>query len=181
MTDLPVPLPADRIGPAFDALTPWRRAFVAAYCTNGCKGAEAVRSAGTAAQDPDSPKQQAWRTLQRPDVRAAIRELTLAGIQTDLPKYRDALIDIASNSQHKDQVKALLALMNRGGLNEIVEKNINVNVRTEADKLARIRDLAEKHGIPISTVLGTVTDAEFTELPAPKTPEQEWMESDKDF
>lgn len=165
-----------KLGPAMTALSPPHRIFVFAYCTNGCNATAAARAAGY--KNTKHLSVSASRMLHRPDVLLAIREVVLQGVQGKLPAYRDALEKIAFNPQDKNNAKSLIALLNRGGLPEIVERNLNVKVTLSHDeKLARLRELAEKHNLPLANVIGTVTDAEFTEV-APADP---WLTSDEDY
>lgn len=152
-------------GPAMNALTPMRRAFVVAYCTNGCDATAAARDAGWQDTGSGAIRVTAHRTLHRPDVRAAIREWTIAAMQAKLPIYRTLLEEVAENVQHKDQTKAILALMDRGGLPAVTERNVNVNVTvTKAEKIAEIRKWALETGQDPQELLGDVSDAEFEEV-----------------
>lgn len=163
--NLPVPAEEAELGPAMKALTPIHRAFVLAYCTNGCKPVEAARDVGYTDNKTGAIRVTAHRILHKPEVLAAIREWTIASMKANLPVYRDLLDKIAMNDQHKDQAKALLAAMDRAGLPAVIEKNINVTVTmTEAEKVARIKELSAQLGVPVPQIVGNVTDAEFVEV-----------------
>src|SRR5574340_289779 len=162
MSSLDIPSPVTT-GPAFSALSPRHQAFVIAYCCNGCNATAAAKEAGYKGEG--LLHTQGYRVKNREDVRLAIREVTLASIQANLPKYTAALEKIAADENHRQQYKALVALLTRGGIAEMRESNVNVTIRTEAEKVERIRELAEKHNIPIAEVLGTVTDAQYEVLP----------------
>lgn len=153
-------------GPAMKALLPKQRAFVLAYCTSAnANGTEAARMAGYADRS-DAIKVQASRLLKRPDILAGIREVVLQNMSADLPVLHEALKKVALSAQHKDQTKAILALMNRGGLPDVTERNINVNVTvSQAEKIAEIRQLADEMGLDPEKLLGSISDAEFEEIP----------------
>lgn len=152
-------------GPAMNALRPQHRGFVVAYCTNGCNATDAARAAGYTDTGTGAIKVQAHRTLHRSDVRAAIREWTIAAVQAKLPIYKQLLDEVAENPQHKDQTKAILALMDRGGMPAVVERNTNVNITlTTNEKIAQIKELAERNGIPLQQVLGNVVEGEFKDV-----------------
>lgn len=152
-------------GPAMNALTPIRRGFVIAYCTNGCDATNAAREAGYIDNGTGAIRVTAHRTLHRSDVRAAIREWTIAAVQAKLPIYKQLLDSVAENPQHKDQTKAILALMDRGGMPAVVERNVNVNVTlTTQEKVQKLRQLLANQGKTeeeIAAQLGSVTDLEI--------------------
>lgn len=148
------------------ALNPQQRAFVVAYCTTAnCNATEAARQAGYSDPGTGSIRVRGHQVLHHPKVLEAIREFTLASIRADAPVLVDALKKVAGSVQHKDQVKAIGMLLNRGGLPEITEKNINVNVTiTKEEKIAEIRLMAEEMGLDPEKLLGNITDAEFEEV-----------------
>jgi hypothetical protein len=152
-------------GPAMQVLQPKHRAFVEAYLVLDCDATKAARAVGYVDNGNGSIHVTAHRILMRPDILAAIREKTLAQIASDVPVYRKAL-DVIARTPHKDQVKAIGMLLNRGGLPEITEKHISVTVTlTRQEKEAEIRMMAETLGLDPKTLLGTVLDAEFEEVP----------------
>lgn len=166
--NLPATTDGNDFGPAMKALSPQYRAFVLALCTTaGGKAAEAARQAGYVDNHNGSIKVQGMRVKHKPEVQAAIREVCLQRITLDLPVLVDNLFNVATNTQHKDQVKAALALINRGGLPDVTERNININVTvSKEEKVAEIRAMAEEMGLDPEKLLGNISDAEFTEIPA---------------
>lgn len=168
MASLPTKTDAGpEFGPAMTVLIPKYRAFVLAYCTSaGAVGTEAARQAGYGHQGVEALRVTASRILNKPAVLAAIREVVLQNITADVPVYVGALAQVAKNAQHKDQVKAIGMLLNRGGLPDVTEKNINVNVTmSNQQKIAEITQFAEEMGLDPKTLLGNVTDADFEEIP----------------
>lgn len=165
-----IPLLAEQgedYGPAMKALIPQHRAFVLAYCTNGADATQAAREAGYVDNKNGSIRVTAHRTLHRKDVLAAIREMVIGMTQADLPIYRANILKIAQNDQHKDVLKANLALADRGGMPAVTERNVNITVTMTTDeKVAKLRALAEQAGLDPSQVLGVVDLApeEFTEV-----------------
>ena len=171
MSLMPSRLPAKAdtgpdFGPAMTALLPKYRAFVLAYCTTaGAVGTEAARQAGYSHQEAQALRVTASRLMHKPTVLAAIREVCMQNIASDAPVMVEALKRVALNQQHKDQVKALGMLLNRGGLPDVTEKNINVNVTmSNQQKIAEITQFAEEMGLDPKTLLGNVTDVDFEEV-----------------
>lgn len=160
------PLEITEFGPAMKALLPMQQAFVLAYCTSSEGNAtKAAKEAGYS-NNTNAISVQAYRLTHRPDVLAAIREMTVARVSAGLPVYVEALEKVAKNVQHKDQVKAIGMLLNRGGMPDVREINHNVVVTvTRAEKEAEIRQMAEELGMDPEKLLGTVTEAEYEEIP----------------
>lgn len=152
-------------GPAMKGLRPKLRAFVLAYCTNGCNATEAAREAGYNDTGTGAIKVIAHRHLQRLDVLAAIREWTLARTRANLPVYMNLIERIADTPGHKDEFKAALALANRGGMAEVQKhEHEHVHVLTYAEKLARIKEIAAKNNAPLEFFLGETVEGEFSEV-----------------
>jgi phage terminase small subunit len=172
MIDLPtIAESGTEFGPAMKALAPRHRAAVLAFCTTaGAEATEACRQAGYTDNKTGALKVTAHRIFRKPEVLAAIREVVLQNISMDLPVLHEALKKVAMNAQHKDQTKAILALMNRGGLPDVTERNINVNINvSQAEKIAEIRAMADELKLPKELIeaqlLGAISDAEFEEIP----------------
>jgi len=171
MSHLPKTIPeGDEWGPAMKPLAPRHRAFCVAYVTTANGNAtQAAKDAGYTDNDTGALKVTAYRLVHQPRILAGIRETVVARVASNLPVYVNALESVALNAQHKDQTKALLALMNRGGLPDVTERNINVNVNvSSAEKVAEIRQMAEELGLDPNKLLGNVTDAtdaEFEVIP----------------
>lgn len=167
-SNLLVPKHATEFGPAMTALSSKHVAFVLAYATCGMDATKAARAAGYVDNNTGALKVTAYRIMLRPDIRAAIREVTISRAAAGLPVYFEALEKVAGDPQHKDQVKAIGMLMDRGGMPAVVERNVNVNITlSREEKEAEIRQMAETLGMDADKLLGsvTVTDAEFDEVP----------------
>jgi phage terminase small subunit len=159
----------DNFGPYMQAISPKHRAFVLAYCTNGCDGTNAARDAGyadTGGHANAGIRVLAHRLLKNPRILAAIREVTIAMTQANLPVYQQTLEKVAANPQSKDQVKALLALMDRGGMNVVSQSEHNINITVnKSQQVEEIKQMAEQLGLDPKLLLGTVTDAEYEDIP----------------
>ena len=160
----------DDLGPAMKALTELQRAFCMEYAASPTGNAsEAARRAGYSSTNMAGA---AHNLIHNPKIQAGIKELVVGGFAAELPKVAETLKDIAFNPQHRDQVKAIGMVLQRGGLPEISERTLNVNVTiSNAEKIAEIRQLAEEMEMDAEKLLGNVTDAEFEELPALPKPE----------
>lgn len=171
-----ITLVEEKFGPAMLALAPRHRAFAIAYVTlTHGDATKAAKEAGYPVNKNGVPLAengvggigvQAHRLLNRPDVLAAIRELVVSRVAGNLPVYVNALEKVAASAQHKDQVKAIGMLLSRGGLPDITQRDLNINITVSKDQqIAEIRQMAEEMGLDPNKLLGTVTDAEFTEIP----------------
>lgn len=149
------------------ALSPKQRAFCLAYVTQtNASASEAARLAGYMDNGGGgSVRVTGYRLAHNPKVLAAIREVVVARVSSNLPVYINALDRVAANDMHKDQVRAIDMLLNRGGLPDITERNVNVSVTlTTAQKNAEIRRMAEELGLDADMLLGHVTDVEFDDV-----------------
>ncbi|MGH3511444.1 MAG: hypothetical protein ACRDRB_04120 [Pseudonocardiaceae bacterium] len=156
---------AEDFGPFMRALAPRHRVFVVSYCSNGCNGADAAREAGFLDTGTGAIRVRSHRLLHRPDVRAAIREWTLAMIEAKLPVYRELMDEIAENPSHKDQFKALVHVQAISGMAAIHKhEHEHTVIVTDAEKIEKIKQLAAKHNIPLEQVLGDAVDVEFSEV-----------------
>lgn len=153
------------------ACTAQERQFVIALLETGARDAtKAAVIAGYGANRHDSAKQQAWRLAHRPRVQAAIREEADKRIRTGTILGASVLMEIAANPTHKDQYKAAVELLNRGGL--LVETKHTVEVvdnRTTQTLLARVHELANRLGLDPKRLLGQaanveIVDAEFEDV-----------------
>lgn len=105
------------LGPKMSLCTERERRFVCAYLVAEGNGSEAARMAGYS-DKADGAKVRAHELLQRTRVLEAIHEIgskTLAGL---LVLAITKLREIASRDGSPDQLKAVLAILNRSGLSE---------------------------------------------------------------
>ncbi len=158
MSDDLVPMDANTFGPCMKALpSPRMRLFVMAYCENGANATEAARAAGY--KDSPSSKSSTGKSalrvwahelVHREDVKNAIREECQRRLAFDLPVLVGALRKVALDPQHKDQVKAALALMNRGGLPDVKETTVRHEIELSSDeKWTKIAEIFSKAGLPV--------------------------------
>lgn len=178
-----LPVPGSDDGKAMAALNERQRIFVISLFESDVSGAEAARIAGYGGINEGSARVQASRLLAQPKIQEAIREYGRGRMAGLAPEMIRQLESVAKSPQHKDQVKAIVAMLNRGGLHEVVERNVNVNVTlTSAEKLERLRELAIAHGDDPARILGNLTDVELKdgeyqvieETPAPDFSDEEY-------
>ena len=82
------------------------------------------------------------------------------------------LIEIVKDRKHKDQLKAIIELMNRGGLQVITQHKVIVeDNRSDDEIVARVAAFARNLGLDPAQLLAKVgveyTDAEFSEVSRP--------------
>jgi hypothetical protein len=166
-----------------NALAPRHRAWVIAMFEQGTADyTEAARAAGYEDTGTGAIRVAGHRLAHRADVKAAMQEEQRRRLVLMLPLADKGLKDVVSNPQHKDQLKAVSMIFNRAGIFEETSHNINLNITmTVEEKLEKIRQLAEKHHIPVDQALGTITDAEFEELPAEKAGNLADKYADEDY
>ena len=80
------------------------------------------------------------------------------------------LVEVAKDPNHPRRVQAAEALLNRGGFAHQSEQRIRVEHTdvTAATMTARIRELAQKHGLDASRLIGSnVIEGEVVEVSGP--------------
>lgn len=168
MNAVAIPEP-DNYGPAMRALTEKQRGFVNAMIdTGGGDGShtECVRRAGYAATN-ESARAIGWQLSRHPGILAAIHEEAVSRVKSGAIMATSKLIEIATKDGHKDQFKAVIRLLDQGGL--IVTTHHQVTVNNPGDERAqieRIRVLGQALGMDaagINKLIGVsnVTDVEF--------------------
>ncbi len=157
-------------GPAMTSLNERQRAFVIALNNSGLENAtQAARLAGYSQKGASVT---AHRLMHSKNIQDAIREDARARLASLVPGALRVLQDTIDNETHPDRLKAALSILNRTGINEVMERNVKVEVTMTTDqKLARIGELAEKLGLDPKVLLGNVevpvVDAEFEEVKEP--------------
>lgn len=156
-------MPAN-LGPAMSALNDKQRAFVIAMFALGCRDpVEAARAAGYPDNGGTGIRVQAHRLAHNENVQAAILEESKRRVRSLLPFAVNKLEEMA-DTPGKNQFPAVMAVLNRGGLHEIAERNVNVTVSlTREEQDERITLLAQKLGLDPIQLLGSV-DAEFDDV-----------------
>ena len=141
-------LAADELGPAMLGLNEQQRRFVLELATT------------------------AGRLLRSDKIQAALREIGIKVVRAEAFQAIRHVAAIAMNPQHRDQLKACVELMNRGGFS--FEQQHSVSVTHEhrysslsADEIiARIAALAAKAGIDPAKLPAPVTIDAKAEEPA---------------
>lgn len=164
-TDLAlVPSIADEdCGQALRLCTPMQRKFVAALLVipDPLKESEAARIAGYS-----QPANDASQMMKNPKILAAIREEADKRLRGCALIASRALMQIAANPMHKDQLKAADILLNRAGLQVVTEHHVVVeDSRTNAELIESIKTIAKAQGLDPKTLLGNnAVEGEFTEV-----------------
>jgi phage terminase small subunit len=170
------------------ALTPKQQAFVVNYLEYPTSTAtRAAKRAGyeiTTGKSGAGPKVSAWRNLRHPKILAAIQEELHKRFHGDAVIGRRVLLEIALNKTHPHQLKAALALLDRGGFHSMSEQKITVDHRdmTGEAMIERIKALCAELNMdpvklighqagtaPITIEATIVKDASIAE-PAPAAP-----------
>lgn len=178
--DLQIHVPAEgALGPAMNALPNDRqRAFVCALLEYGDNNhTRAAACAGYTGND---------NTIRVTAHRLSHDELVLAAMHEEASRRMNAgkvmatskLLEIAADTTHKDQLKAVLSVLDRTGLHAKTEHTVKVRdeSRTEDAMIERIKQLGTKLGLQPEEqrkllASAGVIDAEFTVVEPTK---EEW-------
>jgi hypothetical protein len=147
------------LGPCMMALAPKRRRFVLAMFANpfGTR-TDWARDAGYS--DKRETKRggirvRAWEAYHDPKVQAACLELSRATLGSIGPIVAtQGLLRIAADPKHRDHTRALELIANRAGLSEKQEIEVTHRDLTGDALIARIRALAQRHGLDAEKLLG---------------------------
>ena len=134
----------EALGPAMTALKPRQRVFVKIlWERQPISATEAYIQSGYT-QNRESAAAGASDLLQVEKVKKAIVEYGRAYAAAFAPELFAAMMQIATNTQHKDQGKVGLAMLKHSGFVEIIEQTMNLNITiTRQEKIEAIRaDLA---------------------------------------
>lgn len=140
--------PDTELGPKMRALSHLQREFVIALFEHGDNNAtRAARVAGYT-DNPNALKVTAHRMLHSPKIRAAMHEEAERRMDGGKLMALNWLLSIASNPQHKDQFKAVTAILDRSGLHATTEHKVTVRDQSKTDEamVDRIKQLAIKQG-----------------------------------
>ncbi len=165
---LPVPIDEAELGPAMRALNPRQRLFVQAYLhIYPPNASKAARIAGYSDAGNGAARVRGYELLHSEKVKSAMIEEARRLVAVEgLPIGLHTLKTVAADPKHKDCVRASLALLNRGGLHETVEKNVNVNVEvSEIEKIKQIWAFAINLGIDPYVLVGSLTEEEYAAIP----------------
>lgn len=154
------------LGPAMRACTEAEREFVVALFQNGATNyTEAALLTGRFTSR-ESAQAASSRWMAKPRVLLALDEFVQVSMKQGLAISTKALIEIASDTMHKDRLKASIELLNRNGhLVETVQRHI---IEHEADTttkslLEEIRSLAADPDVRKALKTGFI-EGEYTEL-----------------
>lgn len=151
-----VTIPAD-IGPAMKALPNdrWRRFVLAMFELGDLGYYKAAIEAGVTGT-PGAVKVTAYRMAHDPRVQEAFHEEASRRLGAGKIVATHNLLKIASNPMHKDQLRAITAILDRTGLHATTEHKVQVNNKSETDEamIARIKELADKMGLDQTKLLG---------------------------
>src|SRR5262245_11038244 len=164
------------LGPAMRALTPKQRRFVLELQRGPAGYGSAVRAVraagyGTPTSSNTALRVEAHRVLHNPKIQEALREVGGKIIRAEAFQSIQTTAAIARNPRHKDQLKANLALMDRGGFavetvhRVEVEHDHKHSIRATPEVLERIRQLALAAGLNPAALPPTIeaTAEEITE------------------
>lgn len=143
------------------ALTDLQQKFVLALCANpfGRQGQWAV----SAGYSESSAPIVASRLVRDPKIQLAVREVTLASANIMGPPIGfKTLMDVATNEEHKDRVKAAQILLDRVGMGAVQKIDVTHHDLTGDALISRIRELAQKHGLDETKLIGSnAIDGEY--------------------
>lgn len=161
-----------KFGPQMSVLNSRQQAFVLArFALGNDDPVAAARAAGYPDIGKSGIRVQAFRLEHNPKVRAAMQEHAQAVLQGFNPMMVRLLKEMAE-TPGKEQLKAILAVMNRSGLHATTEvKNTHEHILTYDESVLELHRLALLAGDdPDKVIAGlapppaVVTDAEFEEV-----------------
>jgi len=180
----------DHLGPCMRALTLLQRKFVIALLESPDGNfTEAARVAGYSAENYGSLRVLGHTAANHPKVLLAIEEHARKFIKASTLTSIRHLALVAQDPTHKDQVKAIGMLLNRGGLPEISHQTVDVTVTNKSldERLAIRMKQLEALGVdlkplmleapknqPIDTSPGHEEQIEDAEFVAIEPKDEEW-------
>ncbi len=168
---MPLPANRDTYDPqsAMAALTPQRQGFVEAMVEGGAGPEFVAKAAALAGYSPTH----GWKLMREPRVLAALREEAAKHLLAGALIGSKVLIEIATDSEHKDRLKAAKELLAHSGFTAVTEQKITIDhTNSETRELIKeIQAFAKATGLDSRQLLGSVgvtapepVDAEFTEV-----------------
>lgn len=154
-------------------LNPQQRLFVFyMFERQRCSATAAVRLAGYADPGPQSSSARSYASqlMHNPKIKAAMHEYAKDRIHAMLPDASRAMQEILNDAQHVDRYKVAKAIHGLSGITEVVEKHVvhEHSLISPQQKIEAIRAFAIQNGLDPTKMLGTITDAEFTEVQSPQ-------------
>ena len=159
-TQMHFPESWDDFGPKMQALNERERKFCWAYVTammafgGDASAADAAREAGYS-DASGAAKVRANELLHRERVQEALDELAQREMRGLALPALLALKRVMEDPQHRDHVRAILAVLNRVGMSERTEAHVTVTHQVDAkDVETLVRRLAQESGIDPRKLLG---------------------------
>lgn len=133
----------------------WRQAAIHYAFGSGRHGAkiDAVRKAGYEGTD-NALYVLATRMFQDHRMLAAIVELTKGEVKALLPAAKRAMTEIINDPGHKDRFAASKTVLDRAGVAEAAEVNVNHTHSLDEQTLARVAALGKRMGFDPTKMLG---------------------------
>ena len=175
MTTLPAEKHEYAPNSAMAALLPKQRGFVEAMVRGGASPRFVYQAAAMAGYSEDH----GWILMKMPKILAALREEAAKHLLQGALIGAKVLVEIATDSSHKDRFKAAKELLGHSGFTVTQEQKITVeHVNSETRELIKeISDFAKATGLDAKQLLGSIgisreepVDAEFAEV----GPEGDW-------
>ena len=156
-------------------LTIQEQMFVCCFFENPKSATKAADRAGYTSETNQGLRKRAERLMADPRIQEAIREESRNRNVFLLPKAHEAVSNLLDNPQATGHVAAIKMVRDDAGVTRAVERVLNVNVQvSREDKLRELKEFAAAHGgtvlgVPIEHITGETTDAEFEEIPPPRS------------
>src|SRR5208282_3925125 len=172
MANLPVPgEDLSEFGPAMQALTTLQRAFVGAYLEYPTASATAIAEHAGYAGSRETLRGVGHRNMHHETVIAAINEEASKRLRSAGLVAVSAVTEIALNPQHKDHLKAALAIMDRTGHHALSEHKVTVDDKrpqSRKELVEAVIQVAREAGLDddaVKKLTGCdIVDADFVEM-----------------
>ncbi len=153
---------------AMFGLSPQRQAFVEAMVAGGATPQFVERAAAQAGY----ATKYGWALMREPRILAALREEAAKGLLGGALIGQKVLIEIATNSEHKDRFRAAKELLAHSGftITQTVELKIDQTNSEARELIKEIKEFAKATGLDAKQLLGSIgvrdviVDAEFVEV-----------------
>jgi phage terminase small subunit len=145
------------LGPAMRQLSEKQWRFVRLYIEQPTRDGAAIARAAGYSNSSNGAKVESFRQLHNERVLAAIREQLDKGFRTDAVIGRAVLLEIATDKENPQRLKAAVALLDRGGFHSMSEQRISVTHTDMSGEAMteRIKMLAAELGMDPARLLGT--------------------------
>jgi len=155
------------------ALTERQQKFVVAVAESGTDNyTRCAREAGYSTDSEGALRVAAHRLIHDSKIQEAFQEYTAAALKGGAPLALRAVIEIASDPQHKDRLRAAQTILDRTGHHATSEHTVKVQdvSRTDEAMIERIKQLGKELNLAPAEVqkmianTGITIDAEFSEV-----------------